>query len=193
MNYDLCLQVPSLPPIVGDSYRIWRIVYQLCENALKFTAKGTVALTATDAGEYIDVKVADTGCGFDMSKKDEIFAPFIRLEPGTYYGLGLGLTMVKDVIAKGGGEMTVQSEKDKGTTLLYKLPKAMKGGRISEFSNLLDFNRGHVFYRSNKLQSVVVYIQQKISLYFEAQDEETLVNHFSKKLPLRAVENNVIF
>lgn len=91
----------SLPIITADPFYVYRMVYHLCENALKFTSEGKVVLTAGPSADGgLLVTLTDSGIGFDMGKLEEIFKPFHRLEPNKFYGLGLGLCLVKDMMAR---------------------------------------------------------------------------------------------
>ena len=91
----------ALPVITADPFYVYRIVYHLCENALKFTAERKVAMTAGPSADGgLLISLSDTGVGFDMGKLEEIFKPFHRLEPNKFYGLGLGLFLVKDMTAR---------------------------------------------------------------------------------------------
>ena len=107
----------SVPAVIADPFYVYRIVYQLCENALKFTSEGKVTLTAapsTDGGLAIAIK--DTGIGFDMGKLEEIFKPLHRLLPDKYYGLGFGLCLVKDIMDRiPRSSIEIDSLPEKGT------------------------------------------------------------------------------
>lgn len=108
----------SVPVIKSDPFYVYRIIYQLCDNALKFTAEGKVVVTASaSACGGLQVVISDTGCGFDMGKLEEIFKPLHRLEPETYYGLGLGLNMVNDMAQKLGASLEYKSIKGKETVV----------------------------------------------------------------------------
>jgi signal transduction histidine kinase len=105
-----------LSSIKTDPFYLYRICYQLCDNALKFTAEGKVTVSAQGSGP-ITIVIKDSGCGFDIGKLEEIFKPFHRLEPETFYGIGLGLNMVNDMAAKIGATFEFKSEKGNGTSV----------------------------------------------------------------------------
>jgi signal transduction histidine kinase len=91
----------KIPIIIADPFYVYRIVYHLCENALKFTSEGKVSMTASVSSDLgLLIQITDTGVGFDMSKIEDIFHPLLRLDPGKFYGLGLGLCLVKDMAAR---------------------------------------------------------------------------------------------
>jgi signal transduction histidine kinase len=111
-------------PVNSDPFYVYRVIYQLCDNALKFTAEGTVVVSVsfTDDSD-ICFQVSDSGCGFDKDVKlAEIFKPFHRLEPETYYGIGLGLNMVHDIEQKICARIQFDSQKGKGTVVKFTLP-----------------------------------------------------------------------
>jgi hypothetical protein len=92
----------------------------LCDNALKFTLEGKVSLSADVVDHYVVIQVSDTGIGFDIEA--DLVKPFHRLHPDTYYGLGLGLNMVNDIVAKLCGKIEFDSQKGNGTTVKVWLP-----------------------------------------------------------------------
>lgn len=115
------------PPLVleTDPFYLYRLVYQLADNALKFTNEGKVTIKFGSGG----LEILDTGCGFNRDEKlAEIFKPFHRLEPETYYGIGLGLNMVKDIEKKIGVKIGFQSEKGKGTSVAVEFAGQETGG-----------------------------------------------------------------
>jgi signal transduction histidine kinase len=113
----------QVPVILADPFYVYRIVYQLCDNALKFTNEGKVLVSADLSGNNgLVVTVSDTGIGFDMGKLEEIFKPLHRLEPEKFYGLGIGLCMVKDMVARlAGSSIEFSSTLGKGTTVTLLL------------------------------------------------------------------------
>jgi len=112
--------------ITTDPFYFYRMIYQLCDNALKFTNEGKVEVI--HAGDGM-IEISDTGCGFNTSEKlAEIFKPFHRLEPETYYGIGLGLNMVRDIENKIGAKIRFDSEKGKGTKVCVMIEGALGTG-----------------------------------------------------------------
>jgi signal transduction histidine kinase len=113
----------AIPTIAADPFNVYRIVYHLCENALKFTKEGKVVLAASKSADGgLQVSITDTGIGFDMGMIEEIFKPLHRLLPDKYYGLGLGLCLVKDMTDRTSrSSIEVNSIPDKGTTVILTL------------------------------------------------------------------------
>lgn len=125
---ELINSVPSeLPIIEADAHRCMQMLYNLVSNALKFTVKGKVEITAfpNDETEILTVIVEDTGIGIASQARDLIFRPFEQedqSESRRYEGIGLGLSISKEVAVKHGGNLTVESELGKGSRFVVTLP-----------------------------------------------------------------------
>ncbi len=117
----------ELPPITVDRERLSWALYQLIENAIKFTpAEGEVVVRAMPADLGILISVKDTGIGIAPDKLEEIFEPFHQLDGSPtrrYGGTGLGLALVKIILEAHGAELSVASEEGRGTEFQFTLPK----------------------------------------------------------------------
>ncbi|HKS17929.1 MAG TPA: ATP-binding protein [Bradyrhizobium sp.] len=116
----------DLPEITGDPRAFKQIVLNLVSNAVKFTERGgTVIASAAVEGSRLVLRVADTGVGIAAEDLKRIGDPFFQAGK-TYQrrheGTGLGLSIVKSLVGLHGGEMTVQSKLDEGTTVTVALP-----------------------------------------------------------------------
>jgi signal transduction histidine kinase len=101
----------------------------LLSNAVKFTPhKGRINITALSLYKEIEISVSDTGAGIPEKDLPYIFQKFYRVNrPGTEIpGTGLGLVFVKQIVDLHKGFITIQSEVNKGTTVILKLPKESK-------------------------------------------------------------------
>jgi signal transduction histidine kinase/DNA-binding response OmpR family regulator len=111
---------------LSDPYRIRQILNNLISNAIKFTPEnGTVSISASLIGQDIlQVSVKDTGPGIDDNDKVRIFEEFTRLENTnkSVEGSGLGLTISRKLATLLGGEITLESEKDKGADFILTIP-----------------------------------------------------------------------
>ena len=125
--------VPEI--VVGDVTRFQQILTNLLGNALKFTASGTVAVTAvaqpdTSTGHpRVLFSVADSGVGIPKDKLDSLFTPFTQVDQGyrrDYQGAGLGLAICKRLVGLMGGSIGIESEPGQGVvvhfTLTFGLP-----------------------------------------------------------------------
>ena len=121
----------SIPAyVIGDPIRIQRIVLELVTNALKFTDKGQVKITARlrkneEKFIIIQLSVSDTGMGIPTDKQQDVYTRFKRLTPsyqGIYSGTGLGLSIVKQFMDDLDGEISLQSQPQQGSTFTCLIP-----------------------------------------------------------------------
>lgn len=95
----------------------------LLSNAVKFTDGGSISVTLKGKGDRAVVTVSDTGCGMSAETGGHIFEQFYQGDTShAGEGNGLGLALVKKVIAVLGGEIAVESEEGKGSTFRVTLP-----------------------------------------------------------------------
>jgi cell cycle sensor histidine kinase DivJ len=148
----------DLPVITGDPRAFKQILLNLVSNAIKFTERGgTVTVSAGVEGPRLLVRVADNGVGISAEDLKRIGDPFFQAGK-TYQrrheGAGLGLSIVKSLVALHGGEMTVQSRIDEGTTVVVALPLAFTPPAEQPSSNIATLNpaarSGHKTYQVKK-------------------------------------------
>ncbi|TXJ13827.1 MAG: PAS domain S-box protein [Afipia sp.] len=124
---DIVTRAPAdLPQITGDPRAFKQMLLNLLSNAIKFSERGgTVTVAAGVEGSRLVVRVIDSGVGIGAEDLKRIGDPFFQAGK-TYQrrheGTGLGLSIVKSLVAMHGGEMTVQSEINVGTTVIVALP-----------------------------------------------------------------------
>lgn len=111
--------------VMGDHSLLYVALYNLLENAWKFTAKspnGKIEFTSIDSGTTKVYLVKDNGIGFEMQYSDKLFHPFQRLHTDNDFpGNGIGLATVQRVIRRHGGRIWADSEIGKGTTFYFTL------------------------------------------------------------------------
>ena len=122
----------ELPPpgcvALGDRTRVDQILLNLLSNAVKFTAAGgsvTVRCAVSDA--TASIAVADTGRGVPLEKQESIFEPFVQLGrslSSAHEGMGLGLSISRDLARAMNGDLTVSSKSGQGSTFTLALPRA---------------------------------------------------------------------
>ena len=107
----------------SDAFRIKQIVNNLVGNAIKYTDKGEVRVGVSIANRQLNISVKDTGCGMTPNELQTVFNAFTRL-PGAQgkEGVGLGLTITREIVTLLGGNIRVQSTKGKGSTFTVSLP-----------------------------------------------------------------------
>jgi two-component system, cell cycle sensor histidine kinase DivJ len=141
---DLVTRAPdSLPVMTGDPRAFRQIVLNLVSNAIKFTESGgKVLVSAGVDGPRLVLRVADTGVGIAADDLKRIGDPFFQAGK-TYQrrheGTGLGLSIVKSLVGLHGGEMTVQSKIDEGTTVTVALPLTFTPQAAQPSSNVATF------------------------------------------------------
>jgi len=117
----------------SDATLLQLIVDNLLDNALKFTpAGGKVTCTLTGDAANVTLVVTDTGCGMSPEIQDRVFERFFQAQASrtgdaSVRGTGLGLAIVKHATDRLGGEVTLESHPDKGTTVTVTLPLAPRG------------------------------------------------------------------
>jgi two-component system phosphate regulon sensor histidine kinase PhoR len=122
----LSFSLKDLKPVQSDPKNIEEIFNNLISNAINYSPEGgNVTVTAQGLGEYMEIKVEDTGVGISPEELPKIFDKFYRVKhPKTRQvtGTGLGLTIVKGIVDAHQGTIDVESVVDKGTTFRIILP-----------------------------------------------------------------------
>jgi signal transduction histidine kinase/GAF domain-containing protein len=110
---------------------LYKILQNLINNAVKYTVHGGVEINARivkkEDGEWLDLKVIDTGTGIDECMHKTVFEPFRQVSEGygrAFEGTGLGLSLVKEYVQKMNGEIHLASRKNEGSTFTVLLPNA---------------------------------------------------------------------
>ncbi|HUH83649.1 MAG TPA: HAMP domain-containing sensor histidine kinase [Stellaceae bacterium] len=111
-------------PVNGDRHLLSQAIANLLDNALKYTPRGNVALSAHRQGDVVRIEVADTGPGVPEDRREAVFDRFVRLEGsrGTP-GNGLGLSLVRAVARLHGGEIRLEDNRP-GLKAVLTLPTA---------------------------------------------------------------------
>ena len=161
-NKGIGWQVSSHLPVgtwyVGDPLRFEQVVLNLCSNAIKFTEQGKVNVDF--GGEFIStdkvkitVNVIDTGIGIEPTQQSKLFSAFTQADDSTsrrYGGTGLGLTVVKELSKLMGGNVTLQSEPNVGST--FKFDVELRTSPVQEQAELV--------YSGTKLAALKVLVAE---------------------------------
>jgi signal transduction histidine kinase/CheY-like chemotaxis protein len=110
--------------LLMDKDRVAQIIFNLLNNAIKFTSKGSVSLKVS-LSDVLEIEVADTGVGIPEEKIKDIWTPFVQIQnagEAKNRGFGLGLSIVRLLVSMMDGEISVQSSVGKGSVFTVKLP-----------------------------------------------------------------------
>jgi signal transduction histidine kinase/ligand-binding sensor domain-containing protein len=125
---DFRVDAPDAPVYAEvDEQYLYQILRNLVENAIKFTDKGYVSVSAGAADGQVYVEVEDTGIGIDEDFLPELFDEFKQESRGrarTYEGNGLGLAISARLVDRMDGSISVESEKDEGSTFRVEFPQS---------------------------------------------------------------------
>ena len=112
--------------VLGTKSLIYEIIYNLCDNALKYNVPGgSVKVSVSHNETYAEIDVSDTGIGISPEDRERIFERFYRVDKShskSSGGTGLGLSIVKHAVLYHGGKVTVESEPQKGSCFKVFLP-----------------------------------------------------------------------
>lgn len=107
----------------SDAFRIKQVINNLVSNAIKYTDKGEVTVTVVVADARLTISVEDTGCGMTPEEQQRVFLAFTRL-PGAQgkEGVGLGLSITREIVQMLGGTINVSSRKGSGSKFKVVIP-----------------------------------------------------------------------
>jgi signal transduction histidine kinase len=116
----------KLPAVPADGLRVERILYNLLENAVKYSPqRGKIRVFAQPKKEHMVIGVSDQGIGMSLHDQAKIFGPFQRIEDSRLEGVkgaGLGLLVCRRLVEAHGGRIWVKSEPGRGSTFFFTLP-----------------------------------------------------------------------
>lgn len=115
------------PQILGNDTLMYRAIYNLIENAIKYNHQGgEVTIAIEETNDQAKVMISDTGSGIDKNDWEKIFEPFFRVDKSrsrAMGGAGLGLALVKEIAKQHGGDVSIIQSSNQGTTIALILPK----------------------------------------------------------------------
>lgn len=129
--------------VIGDSFRLKQILSNIIGNAYKFTEKGFIKINATinDKGDFVIIKVEDSGIGIEKKNQNLIFEEFAQANENIekkYGGTGLGLAISKKIATLLGGDLNLKSVFGKGSTFEIQLPLVFDTNSKSELESALE-------------------------------------------------------
>ena len=136
-HLELQVMVDSQLPrrCVGDPLRMGQVLLNILTNAVKFTEHGSVSLHVSMQDSMLRFSVADTGIGITETQRQMLFNPFQQADASTtrrFGGTGLGLAICHRILEMMDGDISVQSEPGKGTTVVFRLPYVEAEATIDE-------------------------------------------------------------
>ena len=131
----------KLKSIRADEKRFVQIMYNLVDNAIKFSyEKGLVKIEARNKGNLVEITVKDTGIGIEAEDQNKLFKPFSQIDPFSSkrsQGTGLGLSLVKQIVHLHGGYIWFRSNPGKESTFAFTIPLTNN----KENSGYIEFNQ----------------------------------------------------
>ena len=118
--------IPEQTFVFADEYMITTVIRNLVYNAIKFTPReGEIAVSGEAGEDVVEIRVSDNGVGIPRENLEKLFRTDIHLSTsGTdkETGSGLGLILCKDFIEKNGGDISIESTENRGSTFIFTLP-----------------------------------------------------------------------
>ncbi len=125
-NLKLVSNLPvGIPAIHADRNRLQQILHNLVGNAVKFTQSGKVEVKAEAEGSFVKIQVSDTGIGIPVEKLTNIFKSFEQIEASesrSHGGIGLGLSISRELVESHKGEIWVESKPGVGSDFFFTIP-----------------------------------------------------------------------
>ncbi len=126
LSLNVSVTTPDLI-VVADQEKLRRVILNLVSNAIKFTEVGGITITCMATAQDVVFSVSDTGIGLLEDERDIIFDKFRQADYSStrrYEGIGLGLSIVRELIELHGGHTWVESEYKKGSTFSFSIPRS---------------------------------------------------------------------
>jgi len=166
LKFCLDYHFPLPPNVKIDPTRVKQIILNLLGNALKFTEEGsiTLQLNYNDTSSCLEFAVTDSGVGMTPPQQEKIFDAFTQADVSTsrsYGGTGLGLNIVKQLLHLMGGEVSVESEIDKGSIFRINVPITLEneGNLVTSIDQISDNQKQKKYSRPPKLTGNILYAE----------------------------------
>ena len=173
--------------------RVWlkRVLNHLMDNAVKFTLEGSIRLSYSKENDSLVFRVKDTGIGINKENLDHIFEEFRQEIDGhhrPFEGLGVGLTLAKEVVERMGGKIYVQSEKGIGSEFSFSIPYRPAGGSTRLKAKAVPNESSGVQNDWSRKTCLLVDDNKDILLYLNRVLSDTGINALTARSGVEAIE-----
>ena len=170
--------------VTADQTRVKQVILNLISNACKFTEKGEITLKVekkkNKSGDLISISVSDTGIGMTKEQMNRLFNSFVQADSSTtrkYGGTGLGLTISKQLAIMMGGDVTVKSEMNKGTTFTATF--------LADYLGASEDIKNKKLTQSSLIENVVSIENQNAKTILIIDDDPTVSELIKRQFPKR--------
>lgn len=179
----------DFPILKADSNKFRQIIYDLIDNAIKYTEEGEISISAKILGEQAEIKVSDTGRGIEEEYLDEIFDIFYQKNDSDDLNenLGIGLYTAKRLVEMQGGSIKADSIYGKGTTISFTLPlytEEDRANNITEIYNKYDLHNMPVNKETKEIRA------EKILIVEELEKDQRILESIIENLEYQAIIAN---
>jgi two-component system sensor kinase FixL len=120
------LVAPHLKPVLVDKIQIGQVIINIVRNAIEAMESAherslAISVAADSNTDGIEMRIADTGSGLSLLVKDQMFRPFVTTKDK---GMGMGLSICRDIVHSHGGTLSAEPNKPNGTIFVIRLPSA---------------------------------------------------------------------
>lgn len=175
LEFEVIIGAEVPKAICIDQSRLTQVLYNLLGNALKFTHKGKIRLLVTGGNKNICFEIVDTGIGIESKKLDSILSRFSQAHDDIheiYGGLGLGLSISKQIVTLMEGVLDVKSVLHEGSNFSFKIPVTLSENDKSK-SNNIDLTGLRVLLVDDDAMNLIVQKQQLEKIGLEVKTTNT--------------------
>ncbi|MFC7685898.1 ATP-binding protein [Ureibacillus sp. GCM10028918] len=161
----------DLPIIMTDEKRLKQALTNILHNAVKYTEAGEISVNAYENGKFVDITIKDTGIGIEKHRLQKVFDTFYQIPnvpQNQKDGLGVGLSIAQQYIKLMNGNISIESQIGKGTTVTISLP-------IYEGYFVAKDAMGQTAAATDLVQESVVKADMEFPLLVEGKKEETIL------------------
>lgn len=181
----------SVDLIFTDKIWLKRVLSHLMDNAIKFTLDGSITLSYGKENDHLVFRIRDTGIGINKENLDHIFEEFRQEIDGhhrPFEGLGVGLTLAKEVVERMGGKIYVQSEKGVGSEFSFSIPYRPAGASVKLKPKTHSNDFPEVLYNWSSRKCLIVDDNKDVLLYLNRVLADTGIGIYSARSGAEALE-----